>query len=245
MKHDTGDPFFENIPAYALGALEAEESRALEAHLEVCPACKAELDSYRKVGENLLLATPPQPPSAALRKQLQSHLPSAHKKARPRFAWSFSQIGLAAVILLLLVSSVFSILEVRSLRAQQALMSQQLQNSQTALAMLTYPGVTTVSLEGTGVVGTLLLDKDHKFALLTVWYLPELEADQTYQAWLIDPQGERTSGGTFNPELKQPFTSATIISPEKLANYTGLGVTVEPAGGSSQPTGERVFIVDF
>jgi anti-sigma-K factor RskA len=245
MSYEVGDPFIENIPAYALGALDADESRALEAHLQTCPACRAEMEHYRQVGENLLLANPPQPPSPALRKRLQGRLPSAHKAPRRRLAWSFSQLGLAAVVLLMLASSVFSILEVRSLRAQQARVDQQLQNSQTALAMLTYPGVTTVSLQGTGVVGTLLLDKDHNFALLTVWYVPELQADQTYQVWLIDPQGGRTSGGLFQPELDQPFTSATIISPEKLENYTGLGVTVEPAGGSPQPTGERLFKVDF
>jgi anti-sigma-K factor RskA len=75
--------------------------------------------------------------------------------------------------------------------------------------------------------------------------MPELPADQTYQIWLIDPQGGRTSGGTFTPESELPYTSVSVYSTGSLADYVGLGVTVEPAGGSSQPTGERLFKVDF
>src|SRR4030065_954217 len=95
MPQEPGDSFLENIPAYALGALDAEESLALEAHLQTCQSCQAELASYRRVGENLLLANPPQPPSAALRKRLQARLPSAQKAPRPRFSWSLVQLGLA------------------------------------------------------------------------------------------------------------------------------------------------------
>lgn len=250
MNHANVDPFFENIPAYALGALDAEESRALEAHLQTCPSCQAELESYRKVGENLLMAAPPQDPPAALRRQLQARLPSAQKARRPRPGWSLGQLnlgqlGLATAAILLLVLNLFSFLQIRSLQLQQERLARQLETSQTALAMLTYPDSETLPLEGPGIVGTLLLDRDRNVALLTAWNLPDLQADQTYQVWLIDPQGGRTSGGIFEPESELPFTSATIISADSLANYVGIGVTVEPAGGSPQPTGERVFKVDF
>jgi len=255
MTHEPGDLFLENIPAYALGALDADESRSLEAHLQICPSCRAEFDSYRQVGDNLLLATPPQPPPAELRTRLQARLPSAQKTTRRRFTWSLSQfglgqislgqLGLAAAIVLLLVLNIFSFLQVRSLQSKQEQLARHLETSQTALAMLTYPDTQTLSLEGTGVVGTLLLDKDRNVALLTVWHLPHLQADQTYQIWLIDPQGARTSAGIFQPESELPFTSTSIYSSGSLANYVGIGVTVEPAGGSDQPTGERIFKVDF
>jgi anti-sigma factor RsiW len=38
------DPYFEDLPAYALGALDPDARLALEAHLESCPVCSAELD---------------------------------------------------------------------------------------------------------------------------------------------------------------------------------------------------------
>ena len=250
MTQEPGDSFLENIPAYALGALDAEESLALEAHLQTCQSCQAELASYRRVGENLLLANPPQPPSAALRKRLQARLPSAQKAPRPRFSWSLGQLGLgklglAGAVVLLLALNIFSFFQIRSLPSQQSKLLRQVETSQTALAMLSYPDTQTLYLEGKGIVGTLLLDKDRNVALLTTWDLPQLQADQTYQIWLIDPQGGRTSAGIFLPETELPFTSTSIFSTSALSEYVGLGVTVEPAGGSPQPTGERVFKVDF
>lgn len=245
MTHEPGDPFLENIPAYALGALDADESRALEAHLQSCAACQAELASYRRVSENLLLATPPHMPPPELRNRLQARLPKAQLAPKPRFSWSLSQLGLAGAVALLLILNIFSFLQIRSLQSHQAQLTRQLETSQTALAMLSYPDTQTLYLEGSGIIGTLLLDKERNVALLTAWDLPQLQPDQTYQIWLIDPQGGRTSGGIFQPEPELPFTSATIFSAGSLANYVGIGVTVEPAGGSSQPTGERVFKVDF
>jgi anti-sigma-K factor RskA len=91
----------------------------------------------------------------------------------------------------------------------------------------------------------LLLDKDRNMAALIVWNLPQLQSNQTYQAWLIDPQGVRTSAAVFHPGPNEPFTSIPIISPGDLSNFTGIGVTVEPAGGSNQPTGSRIFKVDY
>jgi anti-sigma-K factor RskA len=35
------------------------------------------------------------------------------------------------------------------------------------------------------------------------------------------------------------------MSDGNLSDFTGIGVTVEPYGGSDQPTGPRIFKVDF
>src|SRR5512143_2681017 len=97
MAHDEHPLLRENIPAYALGALDAEDVRALEAHLQTCEACRAELADYRELSNNLLMTVPPRQPSPALRKRLQSHLPSAQvasKATRPRFAWSLGQLAI-------------------------------------------------------------------------------------------------------------------------------------------------------
>ena len=47
-------PFRENIPAYALGALDAEDVVPLEAHLRTCASCRDELAAYRATGDGLL-----------------------------------------------------------------------------------------------------------------------------------------------------------------------------------------------
>jgi len=32
---------------------------------------------------------------------------------------------------------------------------------------------------------------------------------------------------------------------QELSNFVGIGMTIEPAGGSDHPTGEQVFRVDY
>ena len=85
MAQDEHSHFREQLSAYALGALDAEDVRALNEHLQTCNSCQAELSEYRAISDGLLTTLPPRLPSAALRKRLQSQLPSAQKKTQPRF----------------------------------------------------------------------------------------------------------------------------------------------------------------
>jgi anti-sigma-K factor RskA len=86
---------------------------------------------------------------------------------------------------------------------------------------------------------------DKNTAVLVLWNLPQSEIGQTYQIWLIDSGGKRTSGGLFTPVDNQGYTTATILSPIPIRQFVSLGVTVEPGGGSKGPTGPRVLAVDF
>lgn len=238
-------PFIENISAYALGTLDAEDVAALESHLRTCASCRDELAAYRQISEGLLTAIPPKAPPAALRQRLQKHLPSAQRADRPRRAWSFNQLALGLAIIILLALNLFSLVQMQSIQRQQAQFTREIQTSQIALAMLAYPGTQSLTINDPNIAGALLLDKDRSVAVLIVWNLPQLQNNQTYQAWLIDRQGDRTSAAIFNPNPNLPFTSVSILSPSELSAFTGLGVTVEPAGGSKQPTGSRVFRIDF
>lgn len=246
MAHNEHSRFIENISAYAIGALDAEDSVALESHLKTCASCQAELAEYRTVSESLLTAIPPKQPSAALRKRLQNRLPSAQKAMRPRLNWSIGRMAVGAAFTLLLALSVYSILQVRALQLQQAQLTRQVQTSQTVLALLSYPSTQNVPINvNESVSGTLLLDKDRNIATIVVWNMPQLQEDQTYQIWLIDPQGDRTSAGIFRPDPGQALTTTSITSTNNLSDFVGIGVTVEPAGGSDHPTGSRIFKVDF
>ena len=239
-------PFIENIPAYALGSLDAEDVFALETHLKTCASCRNELAAYRAISAGLLTAIPPKSPPASLRRQLQIKLPSARRSFRVPVQWSFSQPALVIIALgVLLFFNVVSILQLRSLQQQQAQLSHQLQSEQTALALLSYPGVKVIPIETNGITGTLLLDGDRNALALFAWNLPQLPDNQTYQVWLIDSRAERVSLGVFRPDPSLPFTSFSIISSENLSNFVGLGVTVEPSGGSSHPTGTRLLTVNF
>ena len=235
----------ENLSAYALGALEGEELRALEAHLQTCDSCQAELIEYRAVSDGLLTALPPRAPSAALRKRLQAQLPSSQKRTQPRFAWSFGQLALGGALALLVLINLFSFFQMRQIQNQQQTLAQQIKTNQFALSMLAYPSTQAIPIAADNLTGSVLLDRERNAAALVMWHLPQLSSDQTYQAWLIQPDGTRVSVGIFVPQDGEAYTTKPVYSKQALSDYVGIGVTVEPAGGSEQPTGQRVFKVDF
>jgi anti-sigma-K factor RskA len=248
MAHDEHSLLREDIPAYALGALDAEDVRALETHLQACEACRAELAGYRAISDNLLMTIPPREPSPALRKRLQSRLPSAQsaqKSVRPRFVWSFGQLSVAGALVLLFVMNLFSFVQLRELQHQQLSMLRQSQNNQAALAMLSYPGTESLPINAGNISGTVLLDRDRNSAALVAWNLPELTEAQIYQIWLIEPDGHRVSAGLFRPQTELPYTTQPVFWSQDISSFIGMGVTIEPSGGSDQPTGPRVFKVDF
>jgi anti-sigma-K factor RskA len=102
-----------------------------------------------------------------------------------------------------------------------------------------------VLLEGESVGGTFLFDPDRRFAVLHMWGLDALDSSQEYQAWLVRPDGTRVSAGRFFADPDSWFTSAVLTSPGPVGEFSGLGVTIEPVGGSAQPTGPRVLSADL
>jgi anti-sigma factor RsiW len=62
---------FDLLPAYALGALEAAETRTVAGHVDRCPRCAAEVRRLREAVDRLpLLAGPVQPPQTVRAKLL-------------------------------------------------------------------------------------------------------------------------------------------------------------------------------
>jgi anti-sigma-K factor RskA len=245
MSQDNHAPFIENIPAYALGALDVDDIAALEAHLRTCASCQTELAEYRALSASLLTATPPKQPSAALRKRLQSRLPSARKVSRPQFAWSFSRLAMGLVVVVLLALNLLSFMQLRQIQNQQAVLLRQVEDSQVALALLSSPDTQMLSIAGETASGKILLDRQSNMAVLIAEHVPQLEQNQTYQIWLVSSNGDRTSAGLFRPESGQLYTAKAIAPTQMFSDYVGIGVTVEPAGGSDHPTGKRLFKVDF
>jgi anti-sigma-K factor RskA len=78
-----------------------------------------------------------------------------------------------------------------------------------------------------------------------MWHLPELSEKEVYQIWLIEPNGHRVSAGLFRPQADVAYTTQPVYAEQDLSRFTAVGVTVEPAGGSEQPTGPRLYKVDF
>ena len=235
--------FQDNLAAYALGALDAEEAAALEAHLKTCDTCSTELAQYGRVATGLLMAMPAHPPRSAVRHKLQKRL--AGEQPRPRFNWSFGRLAFAAALVIVVGLNLLTVSQVYSLRREQAELIKNHTSDQTTIAMLAYPTTQTIAFDENGVSGSLLVDKQRNLLAVFAWNLAPLPSDETYQLWLIDPNGDRTSGGLLRPEPGYPFVTAVIRSQQPLKDFVGIGITREPAGGSSKPTGPRVFHVDF
>jgi anti-sigma-K factor RskA len=108
---------------------------------------------------------------------------------------------------------------------------------------MTAPALQTINLFGTeaapGASGLLVVSADGARGTLVVDGLPTLDEERQYQLWLIQ-DGQRTSGGVFSVNQKG-YGSVWVSSPQPLSSYSAFGITIEPAGGSPGPTGDRVL----
>ena len=250
MTNESCEPFRDLLPCYALDALEPDEVRSLEKHLRTCADCRAELEQCRAVGEGLLYAMPGQSPPPRVRAGLIARLADArppatsaalHRPRRLQGVWQWA-MGFAWVVLLVL--NVSTLAQLDALRQQQMALLTQLDTSQKALSLVAYPESRTFQLSGKGT-GTLVIDSELRSGVMFAWGLEPLDAAHVYQIWLIQPDGKRTSGGLFKPEAGQQFVSAFFSLPQPFSNFVGIGVTVEPNGGSPGPTTPRVIGVSF
>ncbi len=236
------------LPAYALEALDVAERWQVESHLQACPACSAALAEYQDAALGLLVATPVLEPAPRLRARLISATaepgPTASRLAgRGRYRLV---IGLASGLLAaFMIITGFLVIEVRELAGNQAQLAEQLQEDQTVSGLYSYPTTVSVVVEGERAYGTFLYEPNLPVSVLYAWGLDMLEANSTYQIWLIEPGGSRVSGGVFQVGEDARFVRLLVRAPENLSSYEAIGVTVEPAGGSEGPTGPRVLGADL
>jgi anti-sigma-K factor RskA len=101
----------------------------------------------------------------------------------------------------------------------------------------------TINLSGTAVApqatGLIVISSDGQHGTLVVQQLPALPAAQAYQLWLRK-DGQRISGGVFSV-TDDGYRSLWVGAPDPLGSYQEFGVTIEPAGGSHDPTGAKVL----
>lgn len=229
----------ESIPAYALDILGPAEAAAIAEHLNTCTRCQEELLAYRQVADDLALAMieiePPPQLKARIMGQARrtSPAPSPGAQAswwetiKERLAFRTPTWGMVSLALILVLGASNLFLWQRLNRIEQS-----------APAVLA-----SVPLSGSDLtpeaVGMLVISRDGEHGTLIVDGLPVLDPSQQYQLWLIK-DGERTSGGVFSVDV-EGYGSLWIEAPRPLVSYQGVGITIEPAGGSPGPTGDRVL----
>jgi anti-sigma-K factor RskA len=225
---------------YALDALEAGSERdRFTRHLSRCQSCAAEVKGFREVATAMAFAAAAEPPAelrgrvlaaAARTRQLP---PEVRIHARPRRSrtqvpwvpWLSGVVATASIVVAVLFgfAQAHTRDELNQVKAENQAISLLL--SAPRAKLLTYP-VTH------GGLATVVLAADrHELAVVTTG-LPALPAGKVYQLWLIG-KPTITSAGLL-PPAKDGQTPAVLAT--GVVKGDTLGLTVEPAGGSAQPT---------
>jgi len=230
----------DELPAYALGSLDAASATRLEDHLARCPSCRAVLREYQEVTRLLPLALPAARPPGTARSELLSRVGSDTRRSRRVIAlWKRTPVRLAtaAVAAVLAVAIGVGVWSVTREDAPNdpASVVEQLESS---------PDVRVVSMAGSqnapGAVGQLIIKPDAHQAGLIASGLPTLKHDHCYQVWFVRPDGTRVSGGIFWPD--DTGGAVTLVDlPENISDFKTVGVTEEVYPGSSNPTGQAVL----
>jgi anti-sigma-K factor RskA len=222
--------------AYALDALEAGGERDRFArHLTRCQSCAAEVKGFREVGTALAFAAAAEPPAelrtrvlaaAARTRQLP---PEVSTHARPRrtrawVPWLSGVVATASIVVAVLFgfAQAHTRDELNQVRAANQAISLLLSAPRAKLLThaVTHGGVATV---------VLAADR-HELAVVTTG-LPALPPGKVYQLWLI---GKTITSAGLLPPARAGQTPAVLAT--GVVKGDTLGLTVEPAGGSAQPT---------
>jgi anti-sigma-K factor RskA len=225
---------------YALDALDPSEQEVFEKHLEDCPDCAAEVRSLRDAAAELSHVSAAEPPPQ-LRRDVMSAIgrvrPSPPRTAevialrRARFARSAWQVMAAACAVIAIAVGAWGYQQHRDAERRPTASSA----SGVESILTADDAKLTAGAVGTGRA-TLVYSKKLGEVALLGRSLPGLGADQTYQLWMISGDGhqEYVSAGTFRPDGQGDVTTTATSS--ILAATARMGVSVEPAGGSRQPT---------
>ncbi len=227
------------VAAYALGAADPEESRTVEAHLEGCAGCRALLAEYRSLGEDLLYAVPPMAAPVGMAERMRGRLepPRSATRRESRLAWLRLRPAafiVGAAMVLLVATNLYWFGRVRGLEQRAA-------SPTSSFSWLSSSAGIPLRADGAGsrAQGVVYAPRNGQNALLCVYDMPTLPSDKTYQLWLTQ-DGKRDSGGLFQVS-PAGFGLLVIRAARPLSDYSALGITVEPAGGSPGPTSPRVL----
>jgi anti-sigma-K factor RskA len=243
---DAADDVADLLPAYALGVLSPAERARVEAHLARDPASRQELAGFATVVAHLPLLAEERDPPARLRQRLiaaatELVTPPApagshgvlHWQRRPRPA-----VLAASVLLLVSLGLAGWNVALQGQLADQQRLAGQLRTQIAALQA--QPRVTIYTIGGTPAApnarGEVVYLGEQHTAFLTVQNLPAPPAGRAYQVWYIQ-DGRPIDAGL----LAAPGDQVATRLQADLGQYQALAVSLEPSGGSPQPTGPIVL----
>lgn len=247
--------------AYAMDALDAQERARFEAHLELCAHCRDEVDGLRETaallgtgdevapppsvrdrvladiglvrplppiepqpeaetaGPHAPTAAPVPTPSGATRSDETLRDLDAHRRRR------LARVPLlvaAAAVLLLAVGAAW-------LRPWAEDPAPRLTVAERVLAAEDADRVDKRFPDG--AKATIVVSRSVGRAVILTEDMPPAPEGRDYELWLQTPAGELLPAGLM-PDVRD----ATYVLEGDASRATGVGITVEPDGGSDQPT---------
>jgi hypothetical protein len=239
------------LEAYALGAVGPEEGAHIEEHLGDCLACWEHLSESQRAAALLALAVPLEEPREGLRQRI---IAQAQREEQPvpepsSRRWRLTRlmaIGTTAVALAAVGALSWSLVETRHLRSdyndiqEQAIISAQQVNLTRELA-----GIEGQEMKASGrAVGAsayYMWTRDGKQGAIICHDLPPAPEGKVYQLW-ITCGPEPVNGGTF---IAWQGECQHIVSLKCTSPLSGVNVSLEPEGGSLNPSNEIVLTASF
>lgn len=117
--------------------------------------------------------------------------------------------------------------------------------TQVSLAVLTSPDVARIDLAGLPPVApgasARAFWSRSRGMVFTASNLPPLPAGSVYQLWVVTKEPAPISAALLTPDARGSVNE-TISTPPDIPQPVALAVTIEPAGGSPSPRGEKYLI---
>jgi anti-sigma-K factor RskA len=228
--------------SYVLDAVSDTEREEFERHLPHCSACEAEVRGLRETAARLALACAVTPPArmeqqvlaATYRTRQLPPLPAGRprrerRRVQPERALRFPR----RVAVLAAAASVAAAvaLGITQLSAQH-----QLDHARdTAIARVVTAPDARVEAARTSAGGnvTVVTSAALREAVVSTSGMASLPSSRVYQVWVMSPSGARSAGLMHGSSLL-----ASSVRPGDR-----IGITVEPAGGTTQPTTTPVAVL--
>ena len=251
----------EQIPSYVLGALGPRERARVEAHLTRCPECTRELQGSLDASSHLAASVPQVDPPPGLKEGLFDHIRQEAQwetrltPLRPLLSWR-GGLATAAALLLVALGAVTLTMrqEMDDMKAQTQDLQKMVQNQPQRLvvspesARQQYDLVNMLARtdkhiywaeRSSNVRGMMLTSANGRWGILTTVGLEILPPDKEYQVWL-QRDDQVSTEGTFNVD-ESGWGQLTLRPAQSMLDLQSIVVTVEPRGGSPQPTTPHVF----
>jgi anti-sigma-K factor RskA len=255
--------------SYVLDAVSEPEREAFERHLQHCSLCQDEVRGLRETAARLALAKAVAPPpllrprvlgAAHRTRQLPptatatDRLGLEHRRARvtalfaarlghaqhgterrpliPRLAATLAAAAAVVIVTLSINQAVTRPQPGGGLAASAPAASAAISRVVAAPDARTETARTTV-----GGTVTVVVSADDRAAVISAQGMRSLPATETYQLWVISPSGARSAGLLSGTGQIAPILAGGVDPGDRI------GITVEPAGGTSTPTTAPVLAV--